>query len=72
MEAPEESHKQRVLRSLQPIETLLIVDSIDQRAVAPRQLKELLTTCPGIKVLATANRPVGLEDEQLFEIEGSN
>ncbi|MGA8047388.1 MAG: adenylate/guanylate cyclase domain-containing protein [Dermatophilaceae bacterium] len=63
-----QSPEERVLEFLTARSALLVLDNLEQIAEAGEVVSRLLTTAPGLRVLATSRRPLHLADEQLYPV----
>ena len=66
----QESPKTQVLNYLREKEMLLVSDNFEHLLEGVGLLEEILTTAPGVKILATSRERLHLQWEWLLEIEG--
>ena len=60
--------EERVLEFLARRSALLVLDNLEQIADAGDVVSRLLTTAPGLRILATSRRPLHLVDEHLYPV----
>ncbi|HEY7416121.1 MAG TPA: LuxR C-terminal-related transcriptional regulator [Ktedonobacteraceae bacterium] len=65
---PDVSALTQIQAALQGKRALLILDNFEQVAAAAPHLKELLTTCPQLKILVTSRIILELLEEQVFYV----
>ncbi|WP_193315245.1 tetratricopeptide repeat protein [Nostocoides sp. F2B08] len=71
LSAPADAHQspeERVLDFLAHRSALLVLDNLEQIADASEVVSRLLTTAPGVRILATSRRPLHLADEHLYPV----
>jgi predicted ATPase/DNA-binding SARP family transcriptional activator len=68
--APGEDPKQRVLRALEPLEMLLVLDNAEHLDEAPPLVTELVSRAPSVTVLVTSRRATGLAAEWIVDVAG--
>jgi predicted ATPase/transcriptional regulator with XRE-family HTH domain len=65
-----EDQKSQLLKYLDGKQMLLILDNVDHLLDGTGLLSEILTSTPGIKLLATSRERLGLVGEWIFELSG--
>ncbi len=62
-----ESYDDALIRVLQPLEVLIVVDNCEHlKEAAASLLYRLMQRCPSVSVLATSREPLGIPGEQIF------
>jgi DNA-binding SARP family transcriptional activator len=65
-----EDAKQRVLRALEPLEMLVVLDNVEHLEEAPVLVTELVSRAPRVTVLITSRRSTGLAAEWIVDVVG--
>ena len=71
-QAPGQDTTAAVVRHLRPRTALLVLDNCEQVVAGCAELVErLLTSCPGLTVVATSREMLGVPGERVFRVDGS-
>jgi predicted ATPase/DNA-binding CsgD family transcriptional regulator len=68
-EEPDRPLLETVARRLRDRELLLVLDNLEQLPTAAPVVAELLTHCPGVRVLATSRAPLHVRGEQEYRVD---